>query len=328
MKKIMSFMVVALSVLMASSCTKENAGRSDEATMTLSLSIPEAAVTKAYGDGMYDAKNLIIGIFDENGVEKSRRNLVWEKDVFEQEIQIRFIMGKKYQLVLWAQYGNAYGDPRSMSLNEIKLDYKASNREELDAFYAYVPTFEVRQDFSKSIVLTRPFAQLNFATTIGDMDESVSDVDMTGLENTAVVTISNVANTLNLFTGETSFVSDDQESAKGTVVVPATAFPTKVDGKYPTINVEGVDYEVISMNYVLVADAGSKDGKTTVDLKLQVGELVIDVPNAYMKRNWRTNVVGELLTAEGSFKVSIDPDFTGSYNEFWNQGTDSEVENK
>ena len=314
MKKIMSFMVVALSVLMASSCTKENAGRSDEATMTLSLSIPEAAVTKAYGDGMYDAKNLIIGIFDENGVEKSRRNLVWEKDVFEQEIQIRFIMGKKYQLVLWAQYGNAYGDPRTMSLNEIKLDYKASNREELDAFYAYVPTFEVRQDFSKSIVLTRPFAQLNFATTIGDMDESVSDVDMTGLENTAVVTISNVANTLNLFTGETSFVSDDQESAKGTVVVPATAFPTKVDGKYPTINVEGVDYEVISMNYVLVADAGSKDGKTTVDLKLQVGELVIDVPNAYMKRNWRTNVVGELLTAEGSFKVNIDPIFEGTYS--------------
>jgi hypothetical protein len=215
-----------------------------------------------------------------------------------------------------------------MSLNEIKLDYKASNREELDAFYAYVPTFEVRQDFSKSIVLTRPFAQLNFATTIGDMDESVSDADMTGLDNTAVVTISNVANTLNLFTGETSFVSEDEESAKGTVVVPATAFPTKVDGKYPTINVEGVDYEVISMNYVLVADAGSKDGKTTVDLKLQVGELVIDVPNAYMKRNWRTNVVGELLTAEGSFKVSIDPDFTGSYNEFWNQGTDSEIENK
>ena len=62
----------------------------------------------------------------------------------------------------------------------------------------------------------------------------------------------------------------------------------------------------------LVADAGSKDGKTTVDLQLQVGELVIDVPNAYMKRNWRTNVVGELLTAEGSFKVSIDPDFTGT----------------
>lgn len=80
------------------------------------------------------------------------------------------------------------------------------------------------------------------------------------------------------------------------------------------------------MNYVLVADAGAQDGKTTVDLKLQVGELVVNVPNAYMKRNWRTNVVGELLTAEGSFKVSLDPEFNGSYNEFWNQGTGSITE--
>lgn len=329
MKKIMYLMVAALAVLMASSCSKENAGRSDEATMTLSISIPDGAVTKSYGDGQFDAKNVIIGVFDENGVEKFRKNFVWEKNVFEQEVQIRFIMGKKYQLVLWAQYGNAYGDPRTMALNEIRLDYSASNREELDAFYAHIPVFEVRQDFNKSIVLTRPFAQLNFATTIGDMDESVSDLDMTGLDNTATVTISNVANTLNLFTGETSFISDgDSEGEKGKVVIPATAFPTKIDGKYPTINVDGVVYEVISMNYVLVADAGAQDGKTTVDLQLKVGELVVNVPNAYMKRNWRTNVVGELLTAEGSFKVSIDPDFTGSYNEFWNQGTDSEIENK
>lgn len=327
MKKIMYLMVAALAVLMASSCSKENAGRSDEATMTLSISIPDGAVTKSYGDGQFDAKNVIIGVFDENGVEKFRKNFVWEKNVFEQEIQIRFIMGKKYQLVLWAQYGDAYGDPRTMSLDEIKLDYSASNREELDAFYAHVPVFEVRQDFKKSIVLTRPFAQLNFATTIGDMDESVSDLDMTGLENKAVVTITNVANTLNLFTGETSFVSDEEaEGEKGKVVIPATAFPAKIDGKYPTINVDGVIYEVISMNYVLVADTGAQDGKTTVDLQLQIGDLVVNVPNAYMKRNWRTNVVGELLTAEGSFKVSLDPDFNGSYNEFWNSGMSSESE--
>ena len=73
------------------------------------------------------------------------------------------------------------------------------------------------------------------------------------------------------------------------------------------------------MNYVLVADSGAQDGKTTVDLKLEVGDLVIEVPNAYMKRNWRTNVVGELLTAEGAFKVTIDPNFGGEYNTNWNQ---------
>ena len=320
MKKIFSLMVVALSVLAVASCAKEDLGKNDEATMTLSLRIPEAASTKAYGDGMFADKNVIIGVFDENGVEKFRKNIVWAKDVFEQEVQIRFMMGKTYQMVLWAQYGNAYGDPVTMPLTQITLDYSASNRENLDAFYAYVPKFTVKQDFQKTITLTRPFAQLNFATTIGDMDESVADTDLTGLGNTATITISNVANTLDLFTGLTSYVKDGHaETVPQTVVIPATAFPAKVDGKYPTITVEEVTYEVIAMNYVLVADANAQDGKTTVDLKLEVGDFVIDVPNAYMKRNWRTNVVGELLTAEGSFKVTIDPEFEGSYNNNWNQ---------
>jgi hypothetical protein len=320
MKKIFSLMVVALSVLAVASCAKEDLGKNDEATMTLSLRIPEAASTKAYGDGMFADKNVIIGVFDENGVEKFRKNIVWAKDVFEQEVQIRFMMGKTYQMVLWAQYGNAYGDPVTMPLTQITLDYSASNRENLDAFYAYVPKFTVKQDFQKTITLTRPFAQLNFATTIGDMDESVADTDLTGLGNTATITISNVANTLDLFTGLTTYVKDGHaETTPQTVVIPATAFPAKVDGKYPTITVDEVAYEVIAMNYVLVADSNAQDGKTTVDLKLEVGDLVIDVPNAYMKRNWRTNVVGELLTAEGSFKVTIDPDFEGTYNTNWNQ---------
>lgn len=287
--------------------------------MTLSMDILDGIATKVYGDGMYADKNVIIGVFDENGVEKFRKNIVWTKEVFEQDVQIRFIVGKTYQMVLWAQYGNAYGDPATMSLEEITLDYTASNQENLDAFYAYVPKFTVKQDFQKSVTLRRPFAQLNFATVVGDIDESIAATD-TDIESTAKVTITNVANTLNLFTGQTTFVRNGvAETTPQTVVIPATAFPAKVDGKYPTITVEKETYEVISMNYVLVADSNAQDGKTTVDLKLEVGDLVIDVPNAYMKRNWRTNVVGELLTAEGSFKVTIDPDFKGTYNTNWNQ---------
>ena len=107
-----------LALVFASSCAQEELAQnaSDEAVGTLSVSIPDV-MTKAYGDGMYDAKNLIIGVFDENGVEKLRKNLVWGKDVFTQEIKIQFVMGKKYQMVFWAQYGNAYGDPKSMPLD-------------------------------------------------------------------------------------------------------------------------------------------------------------------------------------------------------------------
>jgi hypothetical protein len=320
MKKIISFIVVALSVLAVASCSKENAGA--EATMTLKVNIPEA-VTKAYGDGMFADKNLIIGVFDENGVEKFRKVYVWSPSKFEDAISIRFMVGKKYQMVFWAQYGEAYGKPETMPLDQITLDYARSNREDLDAFWAHVPVFEVKTDFDMSVTLHRPFAQLNFATTVGDMNESVADPDLAGLHNKAAVTVKNVANTLNLFTGETCYIdaNNHSEAAGAAVIIPDTEFPkVKVmqDGKevevYPTIQVEGVTYEIVAMNYILVADSGSKDGKTTVDLKLQVGEFELSVPNAYMKRNWRTNVVGELLTAEGSFKVNIDPIFEGTYS--------------
>lgn len=320
MKKILSFIVVALSVLAVASCSKENAGA--EATMTLKVNIPEA-VTKAYGDGMFADKNLIIGVFDENGVEKFRKVYVWSPSKFEDAISIRFMVGKKYQMVFWAQYGEAYGKPETMPLDQITLDYARSNREDLDAFWAHVPVFEVKTDFDMSVTLHRPFAQLNFATTVGDMNESVADPDLAGLHNKAAVTVKNVANTLNLFTGETCYIdaNNHSEAAGAAVIIPDTEFPkVKVmqDGKevevYPTIQVEGVTYEIVAMNYILVADSGSKDGKTTVDLKLQVGEFELSVPNAYMKRNWRTNVVGELLTAEGSFKVNIDPIFEGTYS--------------
>jgi hypothetical protein len=325
MKRFVSIAVSMLALIFASSCTQEQIGhQSNEATATFSISIPDV-VTKAYGDGMYDAKNLIIGVFDENGVEKFRKKHVWAKDKFTEEIEITFVMGKKYQMVFWAQYGDAYGIPESMPLNKITLDYNVSNREDLDAFYAYVPVFEVREDFTKSVTLVRPFAQLNFATTVGDMDESIAAGDL-GIHNMAAVTIKNVANTLNLFTGKTSYVTADGIATEGgvEVVIPETAFP-KVDGKYPTIEVEGTIYEVIAMNYVLVADAQSVDGKTTADLKLKVGDLEIEVPQAQLKRNWRTNVIGELLTGEGTFTVTIDPIFEGSFNEDWNNSTSTEV---
>lgn len=311
--------MVAVAAFALASCAKSEREGAQEATMTLSVSIPDGVGTKAYGDGMFAEKTIVIGVFDEDGNEKFRKADVWGAEEFTKEIKVRFVMGKSYQMVIFAQYGAAYGAPETMSLREITLDYTASNMENLDAFYAHVPTFTVKQDFSKTVVLKRPFAQINFATTVNDLDESIGEGYL-GLSDKAVVTVKNLANTLNLFTGETAYVDENNKSeAQGkSVTIPETAFP-KVDGKYPQIEVDGVKYEVISMNYVLVADAGCEDGKTTVDLTLQVGDLVINVPSAYLKRNYRTNVIGELLTAEGSFNVTVDPIFTDTIDYVWNE---------
>jgi aspartate/methionine/tyrosine aminotransferase len=176
-------------------------------------------------------------------------------------------MGKKYQMVFWAQYGNAYGDPKSMPLDEIKLDYKVSNREDLDAFYAYVPEFTVTQDFSKNITLKRPFAQLNFATEVGDMDESIAAGDL-GIHNKAAVTIKNVANTLDLFTGKTFYVDGDG-AVKATgveVVVPdlywdnyALVFEESAGAKLSLFNTfKDGHFDTAAMKKALLAGEGKK----------------------------------------------------------------------
>jgi hypothetical protein len=49
-------------------------------------------------------------------------------------------------------------------------------------------------------------------------------------------------------------------------------------------------------------------------MTMKAGEVELTVPNAQMKRNYKTNIVGELLTGEGTFSVSITPAFDGEYN--------------
>ena len=275
----------------------------NEVSAKFTITVPQEVSTRAYGDGMYDAKNVIIGVFDDKGIEKFRQVLPWGKDVFTQEVELTFVIGRSYQMVFWAQYGDAYGDCESMPLDKITMPYAASNQENLDAFYAYVPVFKVTSDFSKSVTMKRPFAQVNFATTVGDLDEGIA----AGLGTEAVVTVSNVAKTLDLFTGETSDY--------GTVTVPATKFAKDAQGKYFQIEVEGTNYDVVAMNYFLVADKGSADGKITSEMTLAVGDVNLTVPTANMKRNYRTNIVGELLTGEGKFSITIDPIFTSDFNE-------------
>lgn len=304
MKRIISFAAVVMTMFMAASCSREQMDvvDSDTAKMTLTVNMPDAAVTKAYGDGTFADKNVIIGVFDETGKETLRKVLEWKSDAFTQELDITLFRGKKYQMVFWAQYGNTYGESATMPLDKITVDYASltGNLETRDAFYAYVPVFEVTGDFTKSVELVRPFAQVNFATVPGDIEDAVA----AGLAAKGTLTVKNAAKTLDLFTGKTSDY--------GTVTIPETAFPMLGEGENQThqqITVLDTKYDVLSMNYILVADEGAADGKVTTELTFVTGEVTTAVPNANMKRNYRTNVVGKLLTGQGSFTVTVDPVF-------------------
>ena len=118
-----------------------------------------------------------------------------------------------------------------------------------------------------------------------------------------------LANNLNTLTGEATGNKD--------VTFALSEIPTD------SFTLNNVNYKRLSMNYLLVPNSKppqglkkyqveSEEGKANVDLTFTLNRdnkqlFTIDVPNAPVQRNYRTNIVGELLTGTG-FDVVIKPE--------------------
>ncbi len=64
------------------------------------------------------------------------------------------------------------------------------------------------------------------------------------------------------------------------------------------------------MNYVFAPEGGAV---CDIEATVTVGgkDVKITVPNAPIKRNWRTNIIGKVLTTDADYDVVIDPTFGG-----------------
>lgn len=89
-------------------------------------------------------------------------------------------------------------------------------------------------------------------------------------------------------------------------------------------------FKYLSMCYVLTSS--TKDDAITINnVKVWVAtdaegndEMeIINLNNVPAQRNWRTNIVGNILTEENTFTVKLDRDFAGEYNGIYN-GSEAE----
>lgn len=99
------------------------------------------------------------------------------------------------------------------------------------------------------------------------------------------------------------------------------------DGFYPYANLDnynGYDSETfkwLSMCYVLTSST-KEEARVINNVKVWVAsdekgtneKEIININHVPLQRNWRTNIVGELLTTENEFTVVLDRNFAGDYN--------------
>ena len=218
-------------------------------------------------------------------------------------VSIPLATGLEYEFIFWAASPAAISeelywldwDAKTMTLNPDKL---VTSDESLDAFY-YRGTFEVSGTATRTITLKRPFAQINVAT--GDTEKAENaglTVAQTWFE------VSGAFKTLNLATGFA-------EGSPVTLNYKAAAKPADEQ-----IRANNKDYDLLGVIYVLANKDESPLNNVKFSYNRNAGEAAVksvEVPSAPIKRNARTNLVGNILTSNNGFDVDIDEGFEDTF---------------
>ena len=222
--------------------------------------------------------------------------------------------GMLYDIVFWAQKTGApyVYDPAT---KEISVTYGASNDDTRDAFYKFENDFDPTAA-PQIIQLYRPFAQLNAATN--DLDKVQ--------KNLIALTTSQV--TVKAYTQFNLETGVPVEASLTDVTFTATNIPA--NNNEEEILKAGFTY--LSMNYMfapkggMVTDAtylfkGKRDNGAGAEVEF-TGTSYSNIP---LKQNYRTNILGALLTKETEIKVEIEAAFGNPDIDEWEKIADGVV---
>ena len=328
-KKFFLGMFAAAGMLLATSCSNDELDRvqsGNEAQVTFSLAAEGGIATRAISDGT-GAKKLVYAVYNANGelietiANTDVNGQIVDNSAFDngltENVTITLAKGQQYTVAFWAQHPEctAY---TTTDLENVKVNYTGLNNDETrDAFFA-TETFKVNGNATINVTLKRPFAQINVGVTTEDWDAAVgSGVKITESK----VVIKNAANSINLLDGSV----DGEVAVEYDFATIPYQFTTPETLDVDT-NGDGVkeNYKYLSMSYILVNDANGGSSKATLEseglqftFSPESGNDILffeGLNNVPVQRNWRTNIIGKILTGDVTFNITIDPIYDGEYN--------------
>lgn len=285
-----------------------------------------ADADKKISDGT-DANQLMYAVFREGDTDPIIKKVV--KDDVEgltkgYKMSISLAKGHSYQVVFWAQ--NSECDAYTVSDDmKVSINYEGLNNDESrDAFFAATKPFVAGMTPSVKVVLRRPFAQVNVGTFPYDL-EYVQGLGVLVDKSSAI--FHSIADEIDLLTGEVSGEVDVEYSLSN---IPEEILWVDVDE-----NGIKEQYDWLSMSYIL---AEPDRTLKTMSFKftdnsglyepIDIGEL----NNVPIQRNYRTNILGQILTGTTSFEIIVDPVYEGDeiYQDelYYNFSEDTVVKDK
>ena len=296
MKKILLFASALAGLFLAGSCQKETLEPAAQGGVTYEIMLPDGPQTKGEnGYATYDLHYEVYKTADANALATTP--LLFEKTVAmtgnTTTVTLDLLNDQDYTVLFWAnKQGEDYFD--LTDLRQVGVRQAASNNDDRDAFCGMDQLEQHDGAQSKTVELKRPFAQINIATLVPTVTEIGYDV--TPLSS--LVKVKNIPVKYNVFTGEP--VGNAVEVDYTVNLIP--------EGN---LTVNTTEYKKVAMNYALVP--ATQDNSATVEVYYEIntvnGTVKNSIPNVPVKKNYRTNIIGNLLTSNATYTIEVKPGF-------------------
>ena len=293
MKRILLFASALAGLFSAASCQQEIMDPEVKTGVTYEITLPAGPQTRGEdGYATYDLHYEVYKTVDAAALETAP--LLFEETVTmtgnTTKLTLDLLNDQDYTVLFWAnKQGMDYFDLRD--LRQVGVKQVASNNDDRDAFCGMDQLAQHDGAQSKTVELKRPFAQINIATLVNAVDYDINPVS-------SLVKVKDIPVSYNVFTGE-------PVGAEGEVEYTVNTVPAG------NLTGNGIDYKKVAMNNALVP--ATADNSATVEVYYEIntanGTVKNSIPNVPVKKNYRTNIIGNLLTSNASYTIELKPGF-------------------
>ena len=193
------------------------------------------------------------------------------------EAKIRLVTGKDYKIAAWADYGSSYYTVENGVVTLPDTEIKGNDTYN-DAYYV-CEDVNLKANETVTLTLKRPFGLVQVTTT--DWNEAAVVADRPENYSTTI----NVPTKLTLLNG----VVDENADVNFSGVITSNK---------------------LSFDYIFASETESALNNFTMDY----GICTYDFANIPVRRNYITNITGNVLTKEGALQITVDPTWDGQYD--------------
>ena len=316
MKKVIVFMAIAAVMAMSASCSKmAEVSPAEPDSMSVHFHVGTDFSSKAvsnFGTGsQVDSLKVEVYRVVETGgsttyVKTAAAPTITKVTNGEWDVDMKLAKSYKYRVAFWAHQSNN-GIYNVAKLDSVVVNYGAIaiNSDKADAFCA-ARELNLSASITETVQLYRPLAQFNLGTNdLTDYLSSLVSSDVTALN--VGITLPQVPSRINVLGGYAD--SSGKVAATTSTPVDVSYSAVSVLNVEDKITVSSVSYEYMSMVYALASkDKELLDFTATITNGTKTVNTVA-LGNVPYQANYRTNIVGQLLTGSLHYDVVIVPGF-------------------